>query len=752
VTTWYEAIKHRLSGARWSKPVAALICYLILSSALFLRLVPQGLNTSLIGWGIDQSFFVWCLKWWPYAVAHHLNPFISNLIFAPEGLNLTWSTCAPLMAWLASPLTATLGPVAAYNLLCVLCPALDAWTAFILCRHIGARFWASLIGGWLFGFSPFVVGQMLGGHLSLFPVLLLPLVVLVVLMRLEERIGARTFTLLLCALLIGQFLISTEIFATMTVMGGIMLVVGWVFAHSELRCRIQALFVPIEFAYLGAVVLLSPYLYYVLVDFRSAPFHPAEEFSTNLLNLVVPAKTTALWFATPIFKPLSSNFQNNISERGSYLGVPLLIVAGWFMFENRHTIMSRTCATLLVITIVLSMGPFVHVGRNIDWWLPWRLFTYVPLLDQALPIRLSVYAILILAVLAAMWLTSVRLPLWIRAGAAVLIIGSMFPTISHKFWHSPSVQIPTFFTDKGLYHHYLHKDETVAILPFAWGAGDHSMAWQARTGMYFRLAAGYFPLAPPAYVRWPAVRAAVQRAEIPGMAEQWEAFFASHNVSVLIVVFSNGKSPKAMRQQKVLKEVLASLGFAPVNIGGVSLYRIPPDALVRYRNATSLQMETLEDEQRFTVSLVAARQYLADGGSPASLSPVSTAQRGLFPMEWTSQEQNESDFSASLRGEPDGTISVGLMGTYPALCPLIDRYGRYAQRISFPYPWPVGEALDALGELTTHHWLVMTFNRSGLDRAAAAATAGSQRLTYSPQQDDHCCDDPTAGIVYAGRK
>jgi hypothetical protein len=54
--------------------------------------------------------------------------------------------------------------------------------------------------------------------------------------------------------------------------------------------------------------------------------------------------------------------------------------------------------------------------------------------------------------------------------------------------------------------------------------------------------------------------------------------------------------------------------------------------------------------------------------------------------------------------------------------------------------------------LTTHHWLVMTFNRSGLDRAAAAATAGSQRLTYSPQQDDHCSDDPTAGIVYAGRK
>jgi hypothetical protein len=151
--------------------------------------------------------------------------------------------------------------------------------------------------------------------------------------------------------------------------------------------------------------------------------------------------------------------------------------------------------------------------------------TYVPLLDQALPIRLSVYAILILAVLAAMWLTNARLPLWIRAGAAVLIIASTFPNISPKFWHRRTVQIPTFFSDKGLYHHYLHRGETVAILPFAWDEGVQCIAWQAQTGMYFRMAAGYFLLTPPSYVRWPAVRASLQRAEIPSIAEQWESFF-----------------------------------------------------------------------------------------------------------------------------------------------------------------------------------------------------------------------------------
>jgi hypothetical protein len=734
VRIWYEEIDGWLSGARWRKPLAALICYLILSSAFFLHLIPQGLNTSFIGWHTDESFFIWCLKWWPYAVAHHLNPFIPKLVFAPEGFNLAWATCAPLMAWLALPLTATLGPVSAYNLLCVLCPALNAWTAFILCRHVGARFWASLVGGWLFGFSPFVVGHILGGHLSLFPVFLLPLMVLAVLMRLEERIGVRSFILLLCALLVGEFLTSAEVFATLTVMGAIMLVVGWLFARGELRRRIQALFVPLEFAYLGAVVLLSPYLYYVWVGFRSLPYYPAEALSTNLLNLVVPVQTTSLWYAAPIFQQLSSSFDTTyISERGAYVGLPLLIVTGWFVIEHRRTVMSRTCATLAVMTTLLSMGPFAHVGRNIGWWLPWWVFTQMPLLDQALPIRLSIYAVLILAVLAAMWLTSAPLPLWIRMVAAVLIVASMFPNISRTFWRSPVVQIPTFFSDKGLYHHYLHKGETVAILPFAWGAGSQAMGWQAQTGMYFKMTTGYVLFTPPSYLRWPAIRAALRCAEIPSIAEQWKAFFASHNVSVLIVVYD--ASPMAMPQQKALqRKVLPSLGLAAVNIGGVSLYRIPPDALVRYRNATSLQMERLADEQRFAVSLVAARQYLVQGGNPANLSPISTAQRGLLPMEWISKEQTAPDFSVWLHVEPNGTIGVGLMGTYPALCPLIERYGRYAQRISFPYPEPLGEAFDVLGDVTDLHWLVMMFDRSGLDSAAALALAGSQSPIYLAPQ------------------
>ena len=144
---------------------------------LFARPAASHFATSYVGRGVDQPFFIWCLVWWPYALVHHLNPFVTRLIFAPAGLNLTWTTPIPLLSLLAWPLTRALGPVATYNLLCVICPALAAWTAFLLCRYLTAAFWSSLIGGYLFGFSAYVLGHVLGGHPDCFAVFLVPLIV-----------------------------------------------------------------------------------------------------------------------------------------------------------------------------------------------------------------------------------------------------------------------------------------------------------------------------------------------------------------------------------------------------------------------------------------------------------------------------------------------------------------------------------------------------------------------------------------------
>src|SRR5262249_7705995 len=150
-----------------------------------------------------------------HSVLHGQNPFVTHALWAPHGSNLVWTTAVPGLALLLAPVTLAAGAVAAYNTAAVLLPALAAWTAFILCPHITQSFWPSLAGGYLFGFSSYLLGQELG-HLHLTSVFLVPLAALVVLRFLEGELGAGGLVLRLGPLLALQLAFSTEVLFTLT--------------------------------------------------------------------------------------------------------------------------------------------------------------------------------------------------------------------------------------------------------------------------------------------------------------------------------------------------------------------------------------------------------------------------------------------------------------------------------------------------------------------------------------------------------
>ena len=68
----------------------------------------------------------------------------------------------------------------------------------------------SLVGGYVFGFSSYELGQMLG-HLHLVPIFLVPAAVHLVLLRMDEAISVRRFVVLMAAVFAFQVLISTEV-------------------------------------------------------------------------------------------------------------------------------------------------------------------------------------------------------------------------------------------------------------------------------------------------------------------------------------------------------------------------------------------------------------------------------------------------------------------------------------------------------------------------------------------------------------
>ena len=90
--------------------VAAPALYGLVSFLYFgLRpLVDAG--PSYVGSGPDPQIFIWSFAWWPHALLHGQNPFVTHAIWAPGGINLAWATTVPGLALLFAPLTLARGP------------------------------------------------------------------------------------------------------------------------------------------------------------------------------------------------------------------------------------------------------------------------------------------------------------------------------------------------------------------------------------------------------------------------------------------------------------------------------------------------------------------------------------------------------------------------------------------------------------------------------------------------------------------
>jgi hypothetical protein len=157
--------------------LGALAIFAALSIAIFgAPLMARGFSTfRLRVWSAgDPQIYMWGLAWYPYALAHRLDPLETAAVWAPTGFNLAWATTIPAAALAAWPLTRFWGLIPAYNCLTLFAPTLASFTAFVLFRCVTGGFWPAIVGGAVFGFSPYMQEQMTG-HLHLVLVFIVPL-------------------------------------------------------------------------------------------------------------------------------------------------------------------------------------------------------------------------------------------------------------------------------------------------------------------------------------------------------------------------------------------------------------------------------------------------------------------------------------------------------------------------------------------------------------------------------------------------
>ena len=489
------ATRHGWTGAR------ALAAYTAISVAFFgvrLLLYP---GQTYVGFGSDGQIFIWAFAWWPHAILHGLNPFYTHAIWAPPGVNLTWTTSTPGLALAFAPVTWLAGPFVSYNAAAILMPALAAWTAYLLCRHLTGSAWPSLAGGYLFGFSSYMLGQE-EGHLHMTSVFLVPLAALLVVRNLEGEIGSRGLALRLGPLLALQVSFSTELAFTLTLALGVAIVLWIVFAPSARR-RLVALLAPLAAAYAVAGALLAPFLYYLLTGFHRQAFQPPGIYVADLLNFVVPTRLEAVgaWWANGV----ANSFPGNNSERDAFLGPAVLAIVVLFVVRFRRTARARVLLALLAVGFVAALGGALFVdGHDTGVPLPWGHIGYWPLFDNTLPVRLTLFISLLVSVAVAIW-SAAPGRLWPRVLLPVAAVLSLIPNPASHAWEA-TASVPAFFTS-ARYRACLRPNEIVLPLPIS-GAGDE-MAWQAANGFRFRMAGGHITAQEPAAFLHPASIAAI---------------------------------------------------------------------------------------------------------------------------------------------------------------------------------------------------------------------------------------------------
>ena len=558
MTSWARRLA---SADRRVQGLAAFLLYVFVDAAIWGWHVLGRLGSSYVGFGhADATLYSWVLTWWPYAISHGLNPLFTRMAWAPGGADMAWVTCLPGPGLAMAPVTVTVGPIVSSNILALLAPPLAGWAAYLLCRRASGRFWPSVAGGYLFGLSTYMVNQM-QGHLNLVLIFPVPLAVYLVLRWLDGDLGRGPFVLLLAATFVAEFSISIEVFATLTLFGGLTLGGALLLGGAECRRRMCSVLPWIAGSYALALVVLSPYLYFALTNVPAGPLRHLDKASVDLAGFILPRQFTLLGGTT--LQNFTSAFRPNNAEDGSYLGLLLVAVVLLFAWRERRSRARLLLALLLLVCVVASLGPVLHIHGRPVIALPWSVVARLPILQDALPERLTAYMWLVVAVIVALWLSRsdrAKWGRWAKWGLVALAAVAILPaTPSPPFF--PNVIVPTFFTG-GAYREYLARGEVVLPIPFARGT---SMQWQTQADMYFRQAGAYLGPVPPQYTSDPTIRA-LQMNEPQVIDPKAFSLFVAHSQIGAVVVAPGYLHTWAM--------LLQNLGVEPEHVGGVTLYRL----------------------------------------------------------------------------------------------------------------------------------------------------------------------------------
>jgi hypothetical protein len=493
--------------ARWPF-VLAIGIYGVLSLVQNLPAWLHGPSHTLIaGGGGDPAQQVWFLAWTAHAITHFNNPLLSNWANVPTGLNLAGNTSMPFAGLIGTPITLLFGPITTFNVLSSLAFFTSATATLFAARRWTTWLPAAFVAGLIFGFSPFMVAHGLG-HLFLYFAPAIPLLLIV----LDETLVRQRWNWWLTGsalgiLILAELGISLELLTDSVILGVVAAGILAVARRNELRAK-----APYALKVLSLGILLAlPISAWYFATFLFGPGHvkgpihsinALSHLSIDVASLVAPTSNEAITFGVntwsdPLIHLVTKGaYVGVLAESSAYIGIPLLVLlfGGLIAFWRRPAI--RFFGVMAGICLVISMGAHLRVANHDTGIpLPFSIFSRLPLLNNLIAIRWTLFLWLFIAIVTAVILDLVHdqvsahhLGRPVLVGTSIVAILGIVALIPMWPGNVRQMMTPTWFSTSGP----STIPEGSTLLTFPIGANNYSlpMMWQAEAGMRWKIPLG----------------------------------------------------------------------------------------------------------------------------------------------------------------------------------------------------------------------------------------------------------------------
>jgi hypothetical protein len=476
-------------GVRALTVATVAASYALLAVLLTLPVWQSPLN-HFVGGGGDPVGTIWGIVWIPFAAGHHLNPLFSDYINAPAGFNMLWKNPETIPMTVLWPVTAVWGPVATYNVVMTGSVVLAAFFAFLAIRRYVPGVLAPAAGGFVYGFSPYMLGHLLG-HANLVTSAITPPLALLLIDELviRQRLRPRALAILLALLASLQFFIAQEILLTEAIAAAALITVLALIHRQAFKERAPYVVrVLLGAAVLSAVLLGYPTWYqFYGPEHLQGVVHPPDIFVTDPLNFIIPGPVELI--SPSGLQQVTRHFTGNAAEWNAYIGVPMAALLAYTLWRRWKEPLVRVTGITAIVLAVLSLGPHLNLLRHTFIPLPWWLPAQLPVIDNILPNRFMLYVYLAVGIVVAFALQR----LWrerrnsaLTFAIAALVIAPLVPAFPAM---TSSYSAPTYFTAEKASD--IPAASVALFEPVPSQTFVDPELWQALSDMRFKLVGGY---------------------------------------------------------------------------------------------------------------------------------------------------------------------------------------------------------------------------------------------------------------------